>query len=89
MKLTYVEPTIEVKRYEISDVISTGASGNKPETESSNFQSVDDLVNDTDLSTTVEEPATEEPTVESPAVEESVDPAMGEVSESVDNFIAE
>ena len=83
MKLAYVEPTIEVKRYEISDVISTGASKATPSNASS-FQSVDDLVNDTDLSTTAEEPVVEEP-----AVEETVDPAMGEVSESVDNFIAE
>lgn len=83
MKLAYVEPTIEVKRYEISDVISTGASQGTPANASS-FQSVDDLVNDTDLSTTAEEPVVEEP-----AVEETVDPAMGEVSESVDDFIAE
>ncbi len=83
MKLAYVEPTIEVKRYEISDVISTGASQGTPANASS-FQSVDDLVNDTDLSTTAEEPVMEEP-----AVEETVDPAMGEASESVDNFIAE
>ena len=75
MKLAYVEPTIEVKRYEISDVISTGASQGTPANASS-FQSVDDLVNDTDLSTTAEEPVAEEP-------------AMGEASESVDNFIAE
>ena len=83
MKLAYVEPTIEVKRYEISDVISAGASQGTPQNASS-FQSVDDLVNDTDLSTTAEEPVVEEP-----AVEETVDPAMGEVSESVDDFIAE
>lgn len=83
MKLAYVEPTIEVKRYEISDVISNG-SGGKATPNASDFQSVDDLVNDTDLSTTAEEPVVEEPTVE-----ETVDPAMGEVSESVDNFIAE
>ena len=89
MKLAYVEPTIEVKRYEISDVISAGASTTANENDASKFQSVDDLVNDTDLSTTVEEPVAEEPTMEAPAVEEAVDPAMGEVSESVDNFIAE
>lgn len=83
MKLAYVEPTIEVKRYEISDVISTGVSQTTSPNASS-FQSVDDLVNDTDLSTTAEEPVVEEPTVE-----ETVDPAMGEVSESVDDFIAE
>lgn len=83
MKLAYVEPTIEVKRYEISDVISTGASRGTS-SNASDFQSVDDLVNDTDLSTTAEEPVVEEP-----AVEETVDPAMGEASESVDNFIAE
>lgn len=77
MKLAYVEPTIEVKRYEISDVISVGSD--TPTSKASDFQSVDDLVNDTDLSTTAEEPV----------VEETVDPAMGEVSESVDNFIAE
>lgn len=78
MKLAYVEPTIEVKRYEISDVISTGASQGTS-SKASDFQSVDDLVNDTDLSTTAEEPA----------VEENVDPGMGDVSESVDSFIAE
>ena len=83
MKLAYVEPTIEVKRYEISDVISNASAG-KPTSSASDFQSVDDLVNDTDLSTTAEEPVVEEP-----AVEETVDPAMGEVSESVDDFIAE
>lgn len=77
MKLAYVEPTIEVKRYEISDVISVGSG--KSTQSASDFQSVDDLVNDTDLSTTAEEPA----------VEENVDPGMGEVSESVDSFIAE
>lgn len=82
MKLAYVEPTIEVKRYEISDVISTVSGGESKS--ASDFQSIDDLVNDTDLSTTVEEPVVEEPTVE-----ETVDPAMGESSESVDNFIAE
>lgn len=75
MKLAYVEPTIEVKRYEISDVISNASVG-KPTSSASDFQSVDDLVNDTDLSTTAEEPVVEEP-------------AMGEASESVDNFIAE
>ncbi len=69
MKLAYVEPTIEVKRYEISDVISAGSG--EPTQSASDFQSVDDLVNDTDLSTTAEEPA------------------VGEASESVDNFIAE
>ncbi len=57
MKLAYVEPTIEVKRYEISDVISFG-SGNSTQS-ASDFQSVDDLVNDTDLSTTAEEPVAE------------------------------
>lgn len=77
MKLAYVEPTIEVKRYEISDVISVGSG--KSTQSASDFQSVDDLVNDTDLSTTAEEPA----------VEENVDPGMGDVSESVDSFIAE
>lgn len=77
MKLAYVEPTIEVKRYEISDVISVGSG--KSTQSASDFQSVDDLANDTDLSTTAEEPA----------VEENVDPGMGEVSESVDSFIAE
>lgn len=74
MKLAYVEPTIEVKRYEISDVISTVSGGESKS--ASDFQSIDDLVNDTDLSTTAEEPVAEEP-------------AMGEASESVDNFIAE
>ena len=44
MKLAYVEPTIEVKRYEISDVISFG-SGNSTQS-ASDLQSVDDLVND-------------------------------------------
>ena len=59
MKLAYVEPTIEVKRYEISDVISNASAG-KPTSSASDFQSVDDLVNDTDLSTTAEEPVAEE-----------------------------
>lgn len=77
MKLAYVEPTIEVKRYEISDVISVGSG--TPTSKASDFQSVDDLVNDTDLSTTTEEPV----------VEETVEPAVGEAAESVDNFIAE
>lgn len=74
MKLAYVEPTIEVKRYEISDVISTVSGGESKS--ASDFQSIDDLVNDTDLSTTAEEPVAEEPVME-------------EASESVDNFIAE
>lgn len=80
MKLTYTEPVIEIKRYEISNVISNGASLNQTNNDASAFDSVDDLVNDADLSTTVEEPVEEE----------NAEPVMEEpAAESVDSFLSE
>lgn len=80
MKLTYTEPMIEIKRYEISDVIS-GASGNNNGTsDAAVFDSIDNIVNDADLSTTPDEPVEEE----------SSAPVMDEpVAESVDSFLSE
>lgn len=78
MKLTYTEPVIEIKRYEISDVISTGSGA--VSSDASAFDSVDTLVNDADLSTTVEEPVEEE----------NAEPVMEEpAAESVDSFLSE
>lgn len=78
MKLTYTEPMIEIKRYEISDVISAG-SGENPNTAAA-FDSIDDIVNDADLSTTPDKPVEEE----------SAAPVMDEpVAESVDSFLFE
>ena len=80
MKLTYTEPMIEIKRYEISDVISAASGNNGGTTEATAFDSIDDIVNDADLSTTPDEPVEEE----------SAEPVMDEpVAESVDSFLSE
>lgn len=80
MKLTYTEPMIEIKRYEISDVISGASMNRNGNTEAAAFDSIDDIVNDADLSTTPDEPVEEE----------SAAPVMDEpVAESVDSFLSE
>lgn len=80
MKLTYTEPMIEIKRYEISDVISGASMNSNGNTEAAAFDSIDDIVNDADLSTTPDEPVEEE----------SSAPVMDEpVAESVDSFLSE
>lgn len=80
MKLTYTEPMIEIKRYEISDVISSASGNNNGTSDAAVFDSIDDIVNDADLSTTPDEPVEEE----------SSAPVMDEpVAESVDSFLSE
>lgn len=80
MKLTYTEPMIEIKRYEISDVISSASGNNNGTSDAAVFDSIDEIVNDADLSTTPDEPVEEE----------SSAPVMDEpVAESVDSFLSE
>lgn len=80
MKLTYTEPMIEIKRYEISDVISSASGNNNGTSDAAVFDSIDNIVNDADLSTTPDEPVEEE----------SSAPVMDEpVAESVDSFLSE
>lgn len=80
MKLTYTEPMIEIKRYEISDVISAASGNNGGTPDAAAFDSIDDIVNDADLSTTPDEPVEEE----------SAAPVMDEpVAESMDSFLSE
>lgn len=80
MKLTYTEPMIEIKRYEISDVISSASGNNNGTSDAAVFDSIDGIVNDADLSTTPDEPVEEE----------SSAPVMDEpVAESVDSFLSE
>lgn len=43
MKLKYSEPKIEIRKYEISDIISTSTKANGVETDASATESVDDF----------------------------------------------